>query len=63
MTETVTVSIGKSDETCEDFDERLLRALEPELAQAGIDPEQVRLHSLDVEQVGYGKKEIKVKPR
>jgi len=63
MSETVTVEIGASTSTCEDFGERLLQAVAPELAEAGVDPEQVKLHSLEVEQVGYGEKEIKVKPR
>ena len=51
-------------DTDEDFHERLKKAIEPELVEAGIDVEQVKLTGIHVEgERGIADVEVGIKPR
>lgn len=43
--------------------ERLLRAVEPELADAGVDPEQVVLESIELDDGNFAALSVEVSPR
>lgn len=58
----VTVSLRRS-KCQDDVMERVQRAIEPELAEAGVDPNQVELESLKLEDSTLSRVEIEVEPR